>query len=381
MIEATPAGTYTTLRDWIVASESARLECHHLHKIIHQTQPYHLVSPGTVDDELHPVFQQRRVTTPDGYVAVLPEGRYFGGEEHSGAIITPDNKLVWDVSMNFYIPGWVHPIFKRKSLPTATRTSETVAVLTFIWSRNYFHWMIDVLGRIDLIRKSGLSVDKYIISNDGPSKIQEETLGLLGIPKEKIIRSYDGLHLRAARLIVPSLQVISLLPFSCNPMPRWATNFVRSELFKIVKPSPYGGHERIYISRREAKHRRVLNESEVLHVMATYGFREVKLEEMTVADQVRLFHSANMVVAPHGASLTNIMFCRTGTQVVDIFPPEYMYPCFWHISSYYGLRYSYLIGKGKRLSKDENIGLVGHVYTDLTVDIGALTAMLRRMVS
>ncbi|MCP3773534.1 glycosyltransferase family 61 protein [Paenibacillus sp. MZ04-78.2] len=381
MNEAIPSGMYMTLRDWIAASASTSPARNSLHKFVHPAQAVHLTEPGTVDPQHHPVFRQRYVTVPEGYVAVLPEGRFYGGEEHSGAVITPDNKLVWDVSVNVDVPGSVHPVFKQSSLPAATHTPKTVAVLTFIWSRNYFHWMVDALGRIDLIRKTGLPIDKYIISSDGPAHFQEETLALLGIPKQKIIRSYKGLHVKAAWLVVPSLQPYYLQPFVSNQVPMWATNFVRSELLKIVRPSPMSGYERIYISRREAKHRRVLNESEVLHVTAAHGFRDVTLDGMSVADQVRLFYSAKIVVAPHGASLTNIMFCRTGTQVVDIYPPEYMYPCFWHISSYYGLRYSYLIGHGRRLTENENIGLVGHVSSDLTVDIGALSAMLRLLVT
>lgn len=380
MGEAIPDGIYATLRDWITASASVQPAAIPLNKFVHPARPVYLSEPDTVDPEPHHVFRQRNAIVPEGYVAVIPEGRYYGGEEDSGAVITPDNKLIWDVSMNFGIPGWVHPVFKQPSLPMATRTTETVAVLTFVWSRNYFHWMIDALGRIDLIRRTGLPVDKYIISSDGPAQFQEETLAMLGIPKQKTIRSYSGLHLKAARLIVPSLQPYYLQPFLSNQVPKWATDFVRSELFRIVKPSPVGNLERIYISRRDAKHRKVLNESEVLRIVQTFGFREVTLSGLSVADQVRLFHAAKIVIAPHGASLTNIMFCRPGTHVVDIYSPEYMYPCFWHISHYYGLRYHYLIGIGRRLEANEHIGLVGHVYTDLTVDIGALTAMLRRLV-
>ncbi|MEF3307183.1 glycosyltransferase family 61 protein [Paenibacillus sp. GYB003] len=379
MSEAIPVGTYTTLREWIAASANGPAAGGARHCFVHPAQTVRMTVPGTVDPAPHPVFRQRSPTSPEGYVAVIPEGRYFGGDNHSSAVIAPDNKLIWDVSLNFHIPNWVHPVFKRQSLPPAVRTTETVAVLTFVWSRNYFHWMIDAVGRIDLIRRSGLTVDKYIISGDGPARFQEESLALLGIPKHQIVRSYDGLHLRAARLVVPSLQPYSLLPFLSNQVPRWATDFLRSELFRIVKPRPTGGYDRIYISRRDAKHRKVRNEAEVIRVMKAHGYREVTLGGMSVADQVRLFHSAKTIVSPHGASLTNIMFCRPGTQVLDIFAPEYMYPCFWHISSYYGLRYSYLIGAGRRLTESEHIGLVGNVYADLTVDIGSLVAMLRRL--
>jgi capsular polysaccharide biosynthesis protein len=376
MSEAVPTGLYITLRDWIGKSVSMRLRDHRLSQIPYPAQPFMLTEPKTVGAP-HPVFRQRALSIPEACVAVMPDGRYWGGGDGSGAVIAPDNKLVWDVSMQFQITGWIHPVFKRANLPNAVYTSETVAVLTFVWSRNYFHWMIDVLARIDLLRRSGLHIDKYIITNDGASRFQEETLALLGIPREKVIRSYEGLHLKAARLVVPSLQPYWLEPFIANPLPKWGTDFLREQLMKTVNPQPLSGYERIYISRGDAKHRKVLNEQEVTRVLASREFRVVSLATMPVADQVRLFASAECIIAPHGASLTNLMFCRPGTQVVDIYPTRYMYPCFWHLSSYYGLRYFYLIGHGNRLSESEGIGKVGYVHDNITVDLGALSDMLR----
>ncbi|RKN85336.1 glycosyltransferase family 61 protein [Paenibacillus ginsengarvi] len=374
MSVALPAGTYSTLRDWSLAQRGNAS-----HYEVYGAQPLQMAEPHTVDSELHPVFRQRSAAIPEGYVAVLPEGRYYGGEDFSGAVITPDNRLVWDVSTNFIIPNWVHPIYRCGSLPPLVRTAETVAVLTFIWSRNYFHWVIDVLGRLALLQKSGIPIDKYIISGDGPAAFQEETLTLLGIPPQRIIRSYNGLHLQAERLVVPSLQPYNLLPFKSNQVPRWATDFVRSELYRIVRPQPLSGFERIYISRKDANHRKVLNEGDVIRMLMSRGFREVTLAGKTVAEQIRLFRSAQIIIAPHGASLTNLIFCQTGARVLDILPTRYMYPCFWHISSYYGLSYAYLIAQGMRLAENEGIGKVGYVHDDISVDIGALTVMLTRM--
>ena len=47
---------------------------------------------------------------------------------------------------------------------------------------------------------------------------------------------------------------------------------------------------------------------------------------MSVAEQVELFVYADVVVAPHGAGLTNLLFCREGTRIVEIFPPTYINP-------------------------------------------------------
>ncbi len=62
------------------------------------------------------------------------------------------------------------------------------------------------------------------------------------------------------------------------------------------------------------------------------GFRSVILEELTVVQQTDLMATASVVVAPHGAGLTNITFCKPVTMVVEIFA-EYMVPCYWALST------------------------------------------------
>lgn len=44
----------------------------------------------------------------------------------------------------------------------------------------------------------------------------------------------------------------------------------------------------------------------------------VVLENMPLLDQIALFYGASCVVAQHGAGLSNILFCRPGTKVIEI---------------------------------------------------------------
>lgn len=378
MSEAPPVGAYESLRDWIAASRANANAgaAPDPHKVVYAARAYPLTVPQTVGAP-HPVFAQRHLHVPEAYVAVIPEGRFWAGPDDATAVVAPDNRMISDVSTNFIIPDWSHPIGQTARLPSAVRRDETVAVLSFVWSRNYFHWMLDAVGRLRLLKQCGVPIDKYIVLGGEAVPFQEETLAMLGIPPKRVIRASNGLHLRARRLVVPSLQPYRLKPFTVNPVPKWAVDFLRKRLLQAVEPERRSGFERIYISRGDAGHRKVLNEPDVVRLLERHGFRTVSLTGMSVADQVRLFASARTIVAPHGASLTNLMFCRPGAQVVDIFAPRYMYPCFWHISSFVGLDYYYLIGQGKRLSAQEGVGRVGHVRDDLTVDLGELADMLR----
>ena len=60
---------------------------------------------------------------------------------------------------------------------------------------------------------------------------------------------------------------------------------------------------------------------------------------MPLADQVALFHRAECVVGPHGAGLTNLLFCRSGTPVIEIGTPYRPWACFYEIAHHRGLDY------------------------------------------
>jgi len=96
------------------------------------------------------------------------------------------------------------------------------------------------------------------------------------------------------------------------------------------------------------------------------------LESLTVAQQAMTFQSARVVIAPHGAGLTNLVFCRPKTIVIEIFSPAYINCCYWVISNWIGARYYFILGSGKRSSED--LFALGE---DIIVDVDALEAILR----
>jgi len=128
-------------------------------------------------------------------------------------------------------------------------------------------------------------------------------------------------------------------------MPKWACDFLRSEFLNQTATNKYEKVERLYISRKNATNRRIINEDEVLSFLNQFGFKSVTLEAMSVAEQVSLMADAEVVLAPHGSGLTNILFCRAGTKVIEIFSPNYVYPCYWLVSNIVNLKYYYLIGE------------------------------------
>ena len=96
--------------------------------------------------------------------------------------------------------------------------------------------------------------------------------------------------------------------------------------------------KRIYISR--SGRRRVVNEPEVVALLQTYGFEIIEDIPRSVTEQVQIYQNANFIVGPHGASFGNLLWCRPGTQLFEIFAPTYTPGFFRYLAHELGLGYS-----------------------------------------
>jgi glycosyl transferase family 61 len=282
------------------------------------------------------------VAAPEAYVAAIPDGYVCGEGNRYNAVMTSGRARICDVcsgdaERRDRSTSWT------MDLPSPTFISESAAVLVDRpnWVHPYFHWMLQVLPRIHLLKESGIPIDKYVM-NARRSSFQYETLATLGLDEASIIEVDDSFNLGARELVVASVPHV--------PMPAlaWVCAFLRSV---FLDPTPARGEERFFISRATAlRGRTVTNEDQVMEVLAKFGFRKFVPDQVSVAKQAELFASASAIVGPHGSALTNLVFCSPETKVVELFAPKYVHPVYWMLSSQCDLDYHYLVGKGERSS-------------------------------
>lgn len=365
LVKQPPAGFYLSAEDWAAQTNLKRKEAHY--KIIdYEDGPETFTSPNGIEDSVHWRFieeQQRK--PPPTFLATIPGGRVWGT---NGAVIAPDNKLLWDLSFQYGIATEEHPIFSMKSLPALQERKDTVAVLTFCASQYYYHWMFDVLPRLELLRREETAFKKIVLNYNGSPPFQKDTLSSLGIPQGQIIPCHRHFHLKAKKLVVPSPVGYT------GHMPKWTTTFLRKNF--LPKESEKGRLKRLYISRAYAKNRKILNEDRVINILSGYGFETVLPELMTVAEQARLFSSAEAIVSAHGGGLTNLVFCQAGTKVLEFFSPNYVNVLYWVLSNHVNLDYYYLIGEGERPAEYVDPHLV---WDNITVNLDQLTGILKKM--
>jgi hypothetical protein len=291
--------------------------------------------PEVSNSEEHKIIEGKSEYSNKGFVVIAPGGRVLFDK----AVISPDNKLLWDVSLEYLKTPEMHSIFNEEKLPPITITEETVAVLNHPAADNFYHWMIETLARIHLIQASNIKIDKYIINHDS-LPFQLETLRAVGISEDRIIVPHNNFHLKAKKLIIPS--------FIDYPN-AWTCKFVRDLLLNHNKIQKNKEYDRIYIARK--KRRRVKNEQEILDVLNKYGFKSIMLENMTLQEQIEVFHSAKIVIGAHGAGLANLVFSEPGTKVIELFGSQYVNAQYWFISRHMNLDYRFIIESRKKVNR------------------------------
>ncbi len=326
------------------------------------------------------------VESPKTFVAQIPKGRVWIVPQENYwmickaiAVITPDNYLLADVSRDYpgFLPGCEkhdvrkHSVFKLESFPGLKQIDGSVAVLSGLSGNVYFHWMVDVLPRIELLRLSGrdLAEIDWFLVNSCQHQFQRESLRILGIPEEKVLESDRLPHIQATELIVPSFAGYLGWPSG------WAMDFLRREFLKGIIPSS-SYPKRIYISRSKARYRRVLNEEDVVEVLEQFGFVSILPESMSLAEQIAHFYHAEVIVAAHGSGLTNTIFCSQGTKVIELVSPHYISHYYWGSSQYLQLEHYFLAGEAFECYPIRQLMYQNSLTEDILVNLSSLKRMV-----
>jgi hypothetical protein len=114
-----------------------------------------------------------------------------------------------------------------------------------------------------------------------------------------------------------------------------------------VPPSVRAPARRLFIGRKGAKLRRLKNEDEIAAMLAKEGFAPFAPDANDQRSQIEAFGGADIIVAVHGAALTNLVFCRPGTRVVEIFPSNFIKSPYLWLAAKLGLKYQgFFAGNG-----------------------------------
>lgn len=222
-----------------------------------------------------------------------------------------------------------------RTLWTPARRIEDGYLLTLQQSSNYYHWVCEVLPlAFALMRDTRWGEMPVYVAADLPPFVFEY-LRLLGLdrfchPLPRGVYSAD------------SLRVPTFPSLAESPSPRHVS-FLREACLKAVGPSREP-RRRLVVSRADAVGRRVLNEDQLLQAIDDLGFERVTLAGMSVVEQIRLFASAEMLIAPQGAGNSNVLFAPADCAFAELLAPANNTWSFMVLASTVGQVYGYVGG-------------------------------------
>ncbi|MGQ7845725.1 glycosyltransferase 61 family protein [Granulosicoccus sp. 3-233] len=313
---------------------SARRASNCQHLTTHRSEHIKLQAPASnADPRSRPEFRVTQTESRGSFVSVMDNGAFwFDG--FNTAVVDSRQKLLQE-----HVKGNAHLIAAIARQRPERSIQGTVCFLDARSSSIYYHWMMDVLPKLAVLAKAGIaldSIDYFVVCCH--SDFQRNTLQHLGIPEDKLLAPWsDGLT-RSRKLLVPFLKHDRGDHFYNGlglGMAQWVPQWLKSAFINAAAP---GNRLKLYISRAARGIRSPLQEERLISELQQRGIRSITLESMSVPEQARLLSAANLVVAPHGAGLSNIAFCQRGTTVVELFD-NYVVPCYWALAELAELDY------------------------------------------
>jgi capsular polysaccharide biosynthesis protein len=203
------------------------------------------------------------------------------------------------------------------------------------WYYGYFHWMTECMPRY-FMALIDLSHDIYFV----PPLLEGyhfESLIALGFQTDELYR------------ITKTVKAENLMLYErLAPSGNYNESVIRKMSSKIksqLKINDQYPKRMIYVSREKASRRKVINEDQIITILKHYGFEIICFEDYSFSEQVKLMAETKILISIHGAGLTNMMFMKPNTHVVEIRKEmDNSNLCYYSLANACLINYYYIMG-------------------------------------
>ena len=311
----------------------------------------------------------KRKAIDDCFVFGLTNSSYIQ-HEWIPSYITSNNLLLAEASVDPKKGRGVNPIFSLKDIGEPERIKGKSLVLCEKGCHNgYYHWLAELIPKFLVLEKYGLSISDfdYVLVNGPSMKFKEDTLRYLKIPKEKV-RYTEAEQLYKFDFMVG----VSGVVYHKEGIDFLRKTYLGEGVLKKFR--------KIYLTRSKANHRKIIGEDKLSEILISDGFETIDFADYSVNEQAQFMASAKVIIAPHGAGFSNLIFASQGTKVFEILEDNFVNTNFLLWSSIMNLDYHCYVGKavkpesGKIYKRPgfDNIGLGDHFYKRLNEFLGEL---------
>jgi hypothetical protein len=293
-------------------------------------------------------------------------GSYEGIVSSVGDHVSSDNRLIQECSFHYRQDVSSHrSLWGIHKSPKVLKVDKPVFALVAQGGYNIGHFLLEVLPKLSLLEE--LYPRKQAVIYMPTALPFHRAIASFLFPGQTVISASDYPYIQAPKIFGAGV------PKPEGQIRPWAAKSVGA-LFKDYKAAPSSA-PRVLISRQSASRRRVKNWEAVREWGERHGFTEVCLEKLSFAEQFALFRDAEFIVTPHGAGLTNLVFCQKRSPVIEFLAedaeanPQIWY---WALANDMNLPYGCLECPLERSGRDSG-------SYDTTVDVEKLDALFKKM--
>ncbi|SAL61458.1 glycosyltransferase family 61 protein [Caballeronia telluris] len=188
-------------------------------------------------------------------------------------------------------------------------------------ANNYFHFLVEALPRLILAEIANVPPSVPLLVQDDLHPNIRALIDLANISRRPVLYLEPG-TLYSVKYLYMASETASIPDayFGGEAASQSAIDVerIRAAVRRCdgrFPRSSKSGNRKIFIGRGGA--RRVLtNQQQIEGRLVELGFEIVRVDDLDVETQIRLFRQASVVIAPTGAHLTNMLWCAPGTRVI-----------------------------------------------------------------
>ena len=188
-----------------------------------------------------------------------------------------------------------------------------------MWGKNFWHFTYQEFEQVWQMEQAGFK-GFYVVPK---SSFVVDLFNLTDIDVSRILW-VDDLNEGTAYLVERAyvLAADSYDPWKTAPAMLGIAEAIEKNIESDAELAERDYAPYVYVKRIGARKLVGLDE-----LIASMGFETMIPEELSVKEQMAVYHNARVVIAPHGANVTDSLFMRPGAVLIEAFSAGWIRPC------------------------------------------------------